>query len=76
MHTMPNEHWVVELSDAKMIKTRQNHYKMHAKTDRHVGPTASISGLGNWVDQLSADTKVTHLDIAQRIEQNVRWLHV
>jgi len=60
----------LQLTQNVIIKTRQNN------TYRHIGPTASISGFGHRVNQLSTDTKVTHLYIAKRIKQNVWWLHV
>lgn len=40
-------------------------------THRHVGSAASISALGNGVHQLTTDAKVTELDVAPSVQQNV-----
>jgi len=37
---------------------------MGAMSHRHVGPAASVSGLGDGVHQLPADAEVTQLDVS------------
>lgn len=37
----------------------------------HVRSTASISGLGDGVDQLPADAKITQFNVAVSIQENV-----
>ena len=43
---------------------------------RHVGLAACIHGLGYRIDQVSADAKVTHLDLALCVDQHVGGLDV
>jgi len=45
-------------------------------TDRHISSTASAACLGLWVDQSSADAKVTQLDTTSLIHKNIWRLHV
>jgi len=60
-------------SDTASVAEEEN---KKINTDRHIRPTAGISSLGNRVNQLSTDAKVTHLNIAQCIKQEVWWLHI
>lgn len=45
-------------------------------THSHVGSTAGAAGLGLGVDESSADAKVTQLDLALVVQQDVGGLHV
>ena len=44
-------------------------------TYSHVGASAD-EGIGHGVDELPTDTKVTQLDLSQRVDQDVGWLHI
>lgn len=42
----------------------------------HVRSAASISGFGYGVHQLATDAKVTELNVAIPVQENVGWLYV
>lgn len=51
-----------------------NNYATHAH--RHVRFAAGVHGLSHRVDQVAADAKVAHLDLALSVDQHVGGLHI
>lgn len=45
-------------------------------THSHVGLAAGIHCLGHRIHQVATDPKVTHLDVALLVDEDVGWLHV